>query len=893
MADTGHRHLKLFFCSVNNTKRNRYSIIALLSIIFAISGYWYYANTERHLFEAIPRSALLIAEIPDAQHTFKQLVGTDYWRDWQFVDAVGRLERAVWLLDTLLLSRNPNDTIQHLLASLHLTKADDYDYLLAAPADLLHLPLQGIAADIKAKGFSVKKRTFRQAAIYEIELPMLQQTYTMAEQDGILLASSNPVLVDEAIDEYSRWTSNGFWRKTWFDGQSTDINCYLNTQNFPLLSNVFFKNDRTSTSIFEQINNMSKWAVLHFQFTQRSVLFNGKASTGQDSNFWSNLLSAPTEDQSNLPHIIPFDAALLVTGSCQDLSYYLRHNNSTELNKNALSWLGNEWGYGFGEPSGTDVSSTSFLIWQMNDSLKASQILQQFEEKRSDQSLPKVWYKGAGLRPANLEAFAQLVLKPSQASAFQNAYYAFYKNYVIFAPQASYLKVLLEKAELNQTLSNYTEYQKISINATQAPKLLLYIQPARMKHLLRGLASPTFVPYIDAKYDYYKKMSPIAAQFDLSGGEFSIKGELSYNEHDEHTNTAIWNVQLDDMPIGEPHVVPLGAKNGKGIFIQDRRGNLYLISGTGKMLWKKNVEKPILSNIYATDFYRNGVYYYLFNTAEKIFLFDSDGENVQDYPLRLPSQANAGLSLIDFDDDHNYVFFVPCGKNKVYGYEYSGRPLTAWHPKYGLGEIEHPFMYVKQKGKDYLASVDGNGMVCLMNRNGGMLKKISLESPLVGEPQMDARWGKPRIVCTLRNQKTYHIDLSGELWSRNYINLSQTADFLTENISGKDTEECIFMSNDKVYAFAQDKRLFAFSFPKGISPSNIFSVKLAHEKNDFVGVFCEKAQKIYLLTGTGQALPDFPLNATTPFVVADLMGSGDNVLVAGGVGSSVFAYQIK
>jgi len=74
----------------------------------------------------------------------------------------------------------------------------------------------------------------------------------------------------------------------------------------------------------------------------------------------------------------------------------------------------------------------------------------------------------------------------------------------------------------------------------------------------------------------------------------------------------------------------------KEIFVQDLKNNIYLINKNGRILWKKQIQEKISSNIFTIDFYIIKRPNWFFSSLNYIFVVDLIGNNIDHYPLKLP-----------------------------------------------------------------------------------------------------------------------------------------------------------------------------------------------------------------------------------------------------------------
>jgi uncharacterized protein YjiK len=118
--------------------------------------------------------------------------------------------------------------------------------------------------------------------------------------------------------------------------------------------------------------------------------------------------------------------------------------------------------------------------------------------------------------------------------------------------------------------------------------------------------------------------------------------------------------------------------NDREIVFQDEQHNLVQVSSSGRIRWSIPVSGPVLSDIHQIDFFKNGRFQYLFNTAGKIFLIDRNGNNVQGFPITLASPATNGVSVFDYDKNRNYRYFVACEDRKIHAFDHAGKPINGW-----------------------------------------------------------------------------------------------------------------------------------------------------------------------------------------------------------------------
>ncbi|MEZ4885192.1 MAG: hypothetical protein R3E32_10735 [Chitinophagales bacterium] len=871
----------------------------LFIALIVIVGLWFLLkqlgiiSSKQMYFDAIPQSAIMVLEINDIQQTHKKLMDTNYWLDMQNIELVSKIESTYKMLDTLFLYKTP-DMEKRLVASLHLSRADEYDYILYLHRSALGTSMEKLIAALEQKGVKASQRNFRGTQIYDLKLPNSNQKFTIANDGKLVICSFEPILVEESLSQYSTYWG-GLSRPSGENDASHDALMHINYQNIPFLETVFLK-ETIQNSVFDQLQDLLKWSQVGFDFQKRQMILDGKTQFNDDHELIAALTGQGAASKADLPVVLPFNTAFLIHERVNKFSSFNRKlggEMKSIFNQYFLDWMGNEWAYGFTEPLGEDHHKESFIVAEVTDKeLARSQMSKLFEGNPRENAAPFL-FQGYSIVPANAKPIAAHLFGDRIAEHFEDAWFSVIDNYAVFAPNVEQVKVFVQKYIAEQTLNREEGYIQFSQTLDKSSNMVVYLHPLRLKQLLSVNASKSFSKLLETKYNYYKRLGPVAVQMDKSGGKVTTNGIIGYDKQAVDQTTLIWNVQLEAPAIITPQVMTNHLTKGKEVIVQDENYNLYLISDRGSILWKRPLDREILGEIYQVDFLNNGELQYMFNTKSEIFLVDREGKDIYEYPKRLSTAANTGMGVAKFDRQKEYHFFIPCGNNKVYGYEYSGRPMTHWDPRDYLALVIFPLQHFIEAEKDYILAVNENGNVYMLNFEGELIHKISLGSRPISAPEIDITEEGTTVVVTTADDRTHFIDMEGKKWSKDFVQLSRTSDFLTANVLGSSVEENVFLTQNKVYVFNNKEKLFDYDFSDEVRMSDIFTVQLTGKDTKSIGAFSQSGNEIYLLKNYGQIHPDFPIQARTPFVIADLFGIGDDILIAGGIANNVFAYKVN
>ena len=151
--------------------------------------------------------------------------------------------------------------------------------------------------------------------------------------------------------------------------------------------------------------------------------------------------------------------------------------------------------------------------------------------------------------------------------------------------------------------------------------------------------------------------------------------------HDENYRESIkeeWYFPLDTTTKMPPQFVYNHFTNDNMILLQDSYFNLIALNTIGEKLWSITLDEPILSNIHTIDAYKNNRFQALFNTKNKLYLVDRNGEFVDGFPVNLPATTLMGSSLLDYDNNKNYRIIINGVDNYLYNLNKKGKSINGW-----------------------------------------------------------------------------------------------------------------------------------------------------------------------------------------------------------------------
>lgn len=184
------------------------------------------------------------------------------------------------------------------------------------------------------------------------------------------------------------------------------------------------------------------------------------------------------------------------------------------------------------------------------------------------------------------------------------------------------------------------------------------------------------------------------------------------------TDGALWTASVGARITQGPYLLTDHLSRTQMVLVQDEKQRISLISCTGKVLWQREVDGPIMGSVPQVDRFKNGKLQMLFNTASRIYLIDRNGQDVTGFPITLPEKAACAVGVVDYDNTREYRLLVPTVEARVLDYGMDGKAVQGWDPPHTACTAAAPPMHLRIGNKDYLLLVGHDGQVTVLDRRG-------------------------------------------------------------------------------------------------------------------------------------------------------------------------------
>jgi hypothetical protein len=722
------------------------SLIAFFLLIIAAIGIYYsqkYAVIPADPVNAIPSDAAFYLELPSGKKGSDALLKSEFFkliaRDTQFYSFRKDIRYADSLFNTERLSAELWGK-QKILISAHPTTANDFDYLylLNLPRGKSESPVISLASNLLPDDAIDNRRVYENVIIHEY-MKDRETIITFAVSNGILMVSHTPFLVEDAIRQLktgvSPKKSKAFARVNVGKTNTNDYYIYINYLGFhDLLLNYI---DPAKRSFHNALNNIARWSRMTLNYDNRSLRFTGLSST-LDTNDLLPAFRGQKAIRGKISGIAPARTAMIVcltSDSINNALARLRRNGiffpspvtitarvdslrkKTKINftKSMYQWASDEIALIVTEPGSEVLDNNSYACVHANNITKALSSLNEISKRSGKGSIEK--YRGHTLGYININSLVPIFF----GSIFNDITQCYYSNageFIIFSSTAASMKSFLDDIEENRLLSSEPGYHSNEQDSMMNGNVNIYFDFHKGQNILRSFGNSSMYSMLMQQKNAWNALSIFRLSLTNNLTVYSTRATVTAGKDVSQDIHLLWSTQLDTSCSGPPFLVHPVNTDRPYITIQDAGNNLYFFDYSGRLKWKKPLGEKILSDILTVDYYRNGQTQILFNTSSFLYLLSLSGEDVGNFPIKLPAPASNGCTVADVDSNHNYRIFVACTNGMIYSYEISGKPSPEWMFNHFIQGITSSFQAMRISDEFYILFIDENGILQLCDRRG-------------------------------------------------------------------------------------------------------------------------------------------------------------------------------
>jgi hypothetical protein len=430
------------------------------------------------------------------------------------------------------------------------------------------------------------------------------------------------------------------------------------------------------------------------------------------------------------------------------------------------------------------------------------------------------------------------------------------------------LQNIIANYQNKTTLSNTLYFKDAKAKLANASSFLQVINASTLKTILNK--------NIGAKANYkLNHYNTSAIQFVYDNHFAHLNGIIKKNKVRASVNSVSeeLNIKLDKALLNTPHFVKNHITKQKEIVVQDVNNNLYLISNKGKILWKKQLQDPVLGKIEQIDIYKNGRLQLAFATPNRIYVLDRNGKAVKPFPLKFNDEITQPLAVFDYDKRKKYRLLVTQGKH-VLMYDTKGKTVKGFTFKSANSTIISQPKHFRSGSKDYI-TMKTKHKLYILDRLGKTRVKPKQSHSYSSQPIF---LYKNTFTTSTATSDLISVDTKGNVSS---INLNLSENHYLETTS-------------KTLVTQSENKLTIKNKTTELDYGNYSNPKLFYINNKiYVSTTDLQSHKIYLYDSQSKPLPNFPVYGNSTIDLDNIDKDRNLEFVTKGDNNAIILYQIN
>jgi hypothetical protein len=898
--------------------------LIVLGAIVAVTFFFFYQSFEKPKEEgdplrAIPANAALVLKSDDIGEIWRSLTEKNLiWEKLLVTDYFFRLNEVGQNLDSLIRRDAQLRGLlngQSMVISAHLTGREEYDFLYAIQLDTS--PEDQNLVGVFQKTFKLSNentRSYDNQTISSYESPLFDDRIFIAILEQTVVVSFSEVLLEESIRAYSYQgdlaSDASFVEVNKTVNSSAIGHLYLKYPPFKTILKGYLSKVGRRGDFFEQ--SYADWTAMDLTMGIDELSLNGFTLAKDSSKSWLAPFANQAPPQIELYQYLPSQTASFQFLGFGDFDQFMKEKGKM-LDKNGdlfryekkiveyddlcncnsqklgLSWISTQAISFVTEPSSKDFAQNRLAIFLASDGETALEQLVEFqsslgaEEPSSEEGIFK-------LEVGNF--YSDLL--GSTFSGLSNPYVARVEDAIVLANSRNAMRNYLNTLIGGRTFVSSTAYASLEPQLFDDANYVVFSSVAKSPYIYQNLISSEYEELVGEKTELLRDFESFVYQVSHSTDDlFYTSTYLKQGSNYTQETGALWELALKSNVKGVLHPLKNHYTGATEALVQDEDNRLYLISHTGKVIWEKQIDEPIVGEVKQIDVYKNDKLQMLFSTANAIHVLDRNGNKVEFYPVSLPSAASAEVNFADYDNSRDYRIFIPTENGKILCYDAYGKPIEGWEYESKNGKLIVPIQHLRIKKKDYLFTLSSEGKVLLLDRRGGIRHSVKEEATDFMKGLYALGLG-PKISQSsfyYANSEGSAVRLGFDDTKENFQPAqSQVIDYAFGQFGS---------SSPMDFAFLHEENLSAYTFEGDV----LFEVELDNEpsvlsyhsgkKGGFFSATCEADELIYLFSLEGNPIPGFPVIGNGKPIIADINLDGYLEMITTGKEGKVYAYSIE
>ncbi len=465
-------------------------------------------------------------------------------------------------------------------------------------------------------------------------------------------------------------------------------------------------------------------------------------------------------------------------------------------------------------------------------------------------------------------------------------YMTIVSEYLYISSDIDALKNLISALVLQQTMSASIDYQPIKMQKASKSNITIYQQQGSKTDMLSFWLSEKLHKSINERLSSFPYKMLWQVSYDMEKPYHNIV--IDFGKHKTAAAKSYeWKSRLENSSILKPTIVSLGQSNASGILVQDSSNILYLLNRQGRVLWQKQLDGIILSDI--NQVVKDNKRQLLFNTSNTLYLTNMDGDDSDRYPISFKSKATTGLALFDYDSNKNYRIAIPHEDRTISMIDIDGNKVDGWNFSTTDAIVTTPAQHFCIGTKDYILLGDTLRVYILDRRGDQRIKPSELYGKAQNSPFFYSS-SRSRWFTTTNSGELMSISLDGTVRREKLFDLSQKHFYIYADFTSDGKGNHIFVDKNRLLVTNnQGKQVFTHIFKGEIQ--DMPTIYRFSAKKRGIGVVDRTDKKVFLFDQNGKQLLGFPTHGITPFTITRYENENNFHLLVGHIDG--FIYDIK
>lgn len=884
---------------LSNNKIPAIIIIVLIALFSAAAWYGYTKLSESVLdpIQIFPDETALILEIPNFQE-FQNILHAEneFWADLIEINEIKELNLLTDKIQALSIKDEKINAFFNNSAYLTClnTTENKTVFLLVTKQNKLNLK-------------TLEEELFSALEDYEYTAPNQTNSYAslqsksgliyIEEFKGLFLISNDLATIEisknQLLNEKAFISSNDFLRLKSTRGKRANAYIYINYNN---ADKALAKQRTAKTKSSVQESSFANFGVFDIILKKEELLLNGYTTAYDSLNQYLSSFQNQQGKKTELANSFPYSTESFIAFNLSDYRTFIEkqinlanyqnekasidkiiHANSHEITE---QWWAGEMALLI------DDKQNKYAVFSAKSGRETFRLLADIAHQTQPRIITEI-YREQKIKEINSSAFLKSQFG-SLFSDFKEVYFCVIDEAVIFSKSQTEIKSYIDALILGNNLSKNESYIEFSDNLSDDAIIRVYSKTLKSSHPIYDYFN------IDTKA-LYSKFQRLIEHSKGIGIQISNKNDLFYTGLIiNHGTTSVekasaWQTDLEAPIAAGPFVVKNHNTQASSILVQDEFNILYFINSKGDIVWSQTLKEKIISDVISVDLYKNGKWQYLFNSLNYLYLIDINGNSINDYPIKLNSEATNGLQVLDYDRNKEYRILIAGKNGELYNYELSGRLLKGWKAENTRKEISKPISHLVANKKDYIIAEADNGNIIMTDRRGN--KRMEIRKAFTNALGSDiyvnrTNSSKGVMLSTDTEGNLVYIPEQGPISKTSFGKMSAEHFFLYADLDKNTEMDFIYLDGKSLRVYDKFKKVLLshdFNNPIALKP------QLFESNNKvYLGIVDPIEKQLYIFDKDG-LIQDKTRKGNSQFVSAKLeKTSSPSILI--GFDNSIFNY---